>query len=327
MNRPSEWTLGLLLAFLVLSLAACDDAFAQARGSFDRTLKVTWPVNLEVQTGSGSITVRPGGADSVQVRATITARDSTGMRAEDKVKKLEANPPIEQDGNTIRIGYITDHDLQQNVSISYELTAPAQTQLRSRSGSGHQTVDGIKGPVDTQTGSGGVTISNVGGELRAQTGSGSIELDNIQGGVRAQTGSGSIRANRVAGAFDGGTGSGSVRLVQSGPGDVRVHTGSGSVEMQNVKGGVRASTGSGHIDADGEATAAWSLETGSGGITLRLPPDAKFDLFAHTGSGRISSDHQVTMQGSFDRHELRGKVNGGGVTIDLRTSSGNITIR
>ncbi len=314
-----------LVVLMVSAFAACPGVVGYTeRGSFDRSLKVTGPVELDVQTGAGSINVRTGSADVVEVHATIKAG---GMHALEKVKRLESNPPIEQTGNTIRIGQIKDDDLRRNVSISYDLVVPAQTQLRSHSGSGHQTIEGVKGPVTADTGSGGVTINNVGGQTTAHTGSGGIELDSIQGPVRAETGSGSIRATKIAGAFEGHTGSGHITLSQAAQGDVRVETGSGSVDLDNVRGGLRAEAGSGNIKAAGEATGSWYVHTGSGSIELRLPPQAGFDLFAHTGSGRISTERQITMQGNLDRHELRGKVGNGGPTLELRTGSGNITIQ
>ena len=313
------------VVIMVSAFAACPPMMGYTeRGSFDRSLKVAGAVDLEVQTGSGSITVRTGSVDVVEVHATIKAG---GLNALEKVKRIEANPPIEQNGNSIRIGQINDDSLRRNVSISYDLVVPAQTQLRAHSGSGQVTVDGVKGPVTADTGSGGVTINNVGGEVRAHTGSGGIDLDNIQGMTRAETGSGSIRAMKIAGAFEGHTGSGHVTLSQAAQGDVHVETGSGSVELDNVRGALRAETGSGNISAAGEATGSWYVQTGSGSVSLRLPPQAGFDLYAHTGSGSITTDRAITMQGSFNKHELRGKVGGGGVSLELRTGSGNITVQ
>src|SRR6266705_2020735 len=82
----------------------------QARGdtgSFERTLQVSGPVRLEVTSGSGNITVRTGGSASVHILAKIQAHDSWfGMSAAEKIHNLESNPPIEQHGNTIRIGEI-----------------------------------------------------------------------------------------------------------------------------------------------------------------------------------------------------------------------------
>jgi len=70
----------------------------------------------------------------------------------------------------------------------------------------------------------------------------------------------------------------------------------------------------------------WKLEAGSGNVTLRLPSTAAFDLHAHTGSGAIESDHPITVQGKVNRHELRGKVRGGGAPLEVSTGSGNIRI-
>ncbi len=318
------------LAVVVLAIAASATAgAATVEGFFERTLTVTGPVELDVKTGSGSIRVRTGEAGTVHIRATIKARSGwlEGSRdAEERVRALEQNPPIEQDGNTIRIGHIEDRDLRRNISISYEIVVPVETELRAATGSGSQTIDGVRGPVRAATGSGRLTLSNIGDEVRATTGSGRIELSSIQGSVRATTGSGGIRATGVAGAFDATTGSGGVRLEQTGPGDVEVTTGSGTIELNGVRGALRASTGSGGIRADGEPTGDWKLRAGSGGITVRLPSEAAFDLYARTSSGSISTDHPLTVQGTIKRRELRGKVRGGGYLVDMRTGSGSIHI-
>ena len=79
--------------------------------------------------------------------------------AKDKVGKIEANPPIEQQGNTIHIGEIRDEELRRNVSISYEISTPADTQLKSSTGSGSETLEGVKGPVEASTGSGSIHIT------------------------------------------------------------------------------------------------------------------------------------------------------------------------
>jgi ribosomal protein S9 len=62
-------------------------------------------------------------------------------------------------------------------------------------------------------------------------------------------------------------------------------------------------------------------------VTLHLNRDAAFDLYAHASSGRITVDHPLTVTGTLSRHEMRGKVRGGGNLIEIRTSSGGITIR
>src|SRR5207245_9787032 len=138
-------------------------------------------------------------------------RHSDRAEAEAKVRGLEATPHSEQNGNVVRIGLIEDEDLRRNVSISYELVVPAETRLRSETGSGSQTIDGIRGPLEASAGSGGLKISNIGAEAHASTGSGGIELDTIQGNVHASTGSGHIGGTRIARGGNATTGGGKVQ--------------------------------------------------------------------------------------------------------------------
>lgn len=328
--RSKRTTLAAIAGFAIFSFitAFAIPAVALAEGYFQRTLSVTGPVNLDITSGAGSITVRVGSSSQVQVTGRIKATNwFGGGDDEDKVKRIEANPPIQQSGNTIRIGHIEDPSLRRNISISYEVSVPPQTQLHSHTGSGSQIVDGIRDTLDVGSGSGSLQISNIGNTVRADAGSGSISIDRVQGNVRAKTGSGTIRATGVAGGFEADAGSGSIKLEQTSPGAVRAETGSGSIELRGVQGSLEAKTGSGSIHAQGSPTGTWYLSTGSGGVRLQLPPDASFDLDAHTGSGSISTAHALNFEGSTARKDVRGKVRGGGVPVRVETGSGGIDIQ
>jgi len=318
----------LLSAVAVLALPL---ALAAAEGHFARTLTVAGPVDLDVTTGSGSITVRAGESGTVRISGVIKPRrDFLFAKAgtEEAIRALEANPPIEQEGNVIRVGQIEDRGLREKVSISYELVVPRETRLESGTGSGNQVISGIGGPVRAGTGSGTIKLRNIASEAQAETGSGDIHLEGIGGSVAASTGSGSIRGTDVGGAIKASTGSGDVHLQQSAPGDVRVSTGSGDVEIQGVKGAVRVSSGSGDVTAQGEPAGEWDLNTSSGEITVRLPGSAAFDLEARTSSGGIyvAETHELLVSGRINPRKLRGKVGGGGAKLALSTSSGDIRV-
>ena len=310
---------------LMLSLQATP-LFAAAEGDFQRTLSVNGHVNLDVNSGSGSITVRTGSADKVEISGHIRVSDWFDSSAQQKVKQLENNPPVQQSGNSIHIGHISDFAFRRNVTINYEIVVPPDTELKSHAGSGSQSVDGIRGPVDCDAGSGALKATNIGSTVHAETGSGDIFLEHIKGNVRAHAGSGSIRADDVSGGFEANTGSGRISLTQSAPGAVRAETGSGGMELRGVRGSLEARAGSGGISAEGQPTGGWMIHSGSGGIKLHFPTDAAFDLNARTSSGSISVDHPVTVQGQIGRKEIRGKVRGGGVPVEVETGSGNIQI-
>ena len=311
-------------ALMTLAVAARMQA---AEGTFDRSLKVTGPVEIEVTTGSGHIDVRTGDSSTVRIHGTVRAgHDWDSYSAQERVRRLVNDPPIDQSGNFIRIGRIEDSQLRRNISISYELVVPRETRLRSETGSGSVTVDGVKGPVKAQSGSGTLRLSNLGDELHGNTGSGDVRVESVKGDVHLVTGSGSIEALGVAGNFTATTGSGRVRVEEVARGRVEVETGSGGIEVRGVRGPLRARTGSGGITAEGEATGEWTLHAGSGPIDVRVPPGSSFDLYAQTSSGHVTVDQPLTVQGTIRRGELRGKVGGGGVAMDLRTGSGNIHI-
>jgi DUF4097 and DUF4098 domain-containing protein YvlB len=306
-------------------------ALAVEEGSFDRTLSVTGPVQLDVRTGSGSIEVTAGAPGTVQVHGIIRAHSGflslTG--AAEKVRRIEKDPPLSQQGNVIQVGggAIEDESLYDNVSISYRIVVPAETALVSKSGSGSQTLGDLKGPVEAASGSGSLTLGRIGADVQARAGSGSIRIDGVGGNLQVKTGSGSIDATAVQGAITASAGSGRIELEQTGEGDVTINSGSGGVRVRGVRGGLSVSTSSGSIRAQGEILRDWSLEASSGGIEVELPPAASFDLDAHTSSGSIDSERPVSVSGRISRRSLRGAVGTGGPRLQLETSSGTIVIR
>jgi DUF4097 and DUF4098 domain-containing protein YvlB len=318
----------LALALSLAATMASRPALASDEGHFDRTLAVTGPVDLDVQTGSGEITVRVGDSAKVEVHGHIHANHGLfSGDVEQRIHEIEANPPIERTGNTIRVGHIENRDWKNNISISYELVVPAQTKLHSESGSGDQVVEGISGPADASSGSGNVRLSNIGAETHARTGSGDIELNTIHGPARATAGSGGIHAIGIAGGLTASSGSGSVKLEQTAAGDVEIGTGSGDVEIKGAKGAVKVQTGSGSITAQGDPAGDWRLHTGSGDVSVEFPQQASFNLLARTSSGNIDTSREIAVQGKLSPRELQGKVGSGGPTVELSTSSGSIQIR
>lgn len=318
----------LTLIVVVLAVGMLP-ASAAVAGHFDRTLKVNGPVDLTVASGSGNITVHTGGGDSVVISAKLHANNSWlfGGSAEDRIHQIEQNPPIEQQGNIIHVGRAHDGDLFRNISIDYDLTVPAQTRLTSTTGSGDQVINGLQLPLTARTGSGNVSVDNLGADAHISSGSGDLKIGSVKGALNATAGSGNIRAEGVAGEINATTGSGDVEMRQVAAGNVRVGTGSGDVKLYGIKGGLHAQTGSGDIQADGEPTSDWQLGAGSGTITLKIPPQASFNIDARTSSGSLKITKPVTAQGTISRNRIQGKVGSGGPLVDLHTGSGDIYVQ
>ena len=274
MNAARLLSQGLFCGLLAVVSAGCAvEAGAAVEGSFDRTLSVSGPVDLDIRTGSGGIRIDTGAGNAVHIVGRIRANDWFSGDAEGRVRQIEANPPIEQGGNTIRIGQGVGNDngLFRNISISYELTVPASTRVRSSTGSGGQTIRRVAGPVEARTGSGGLRIEATGGAIEARTGSGGIVITGANAGVRARTGSGGIRIDGTpTDAWELHTGSGGITMSvgETTPFDLDARTGSGRVQSSvsiNPITEVSRSRLRGRVGSGG---ARVELSTGSGGIRI-----------------------------------------------------------
>jgi len=307
-SRSSSASAMLTIALVVLFTSAA--VFASTpQGTFEKTLTVSGPVNLEVLTRSGDVTVRAGSSGSILIRGKIYVGNRwLGANRDAEVHEIEQHPPIRQEGNNIHVDYIE----MKNISVDYQISVPADTVVRTRSGSGDQIIEGTRGNVDTQTGSGNVKLANLTGE------------------IRLQTGSGDVRAHQIAGSLKGGTGSGDVEVEETSSGDIELHTGSGNVTARGIQGGFRGETGSGDVTAEGTQTGSWEIHTGSGNVHVRLPANAAFDADISTSSGSIDvgSPIEMTVQGRVDdtHRQIHGKVHGGGPLLKVRTGSGDIHI-
>jgi hypothetical protein len=279
LSRRSLFAAPLVLAATAL-VASGTSAFA-ADGTFDKTLSVSGAPIVNVSTGAGYIHVNPGSDNQFHVVGHVHANNGW-LSAGDPdavVKQIVANPPITQTGSIITIGHTDDHQLYNNVSISYEITTPRSTLLTSHTGSGEVQIAGISGAVTAGSGSGSLHLSLVNsGDVHTRTGSGSIHIEGATGALHANTGSGSIDvAGNIGTGWDLSTGSGSIRikLPDNAHFSLNASTGSGSVHVDqpmmmqgsinhhhvsgNVNGGgptLHASTGSGDITIHGNGTAA-----------------------------------------------------------------------
>lgn len=241
-------------------------------------------LDLSVGTASGNITFTRGSANQIHIHGVVKANEN-GDPA--RVQEIAANPPIEQEGNTIRIG--AHGEKLHNISISYEIEAPADATLNAGTASGDITDTGVGEGAKLNTASGNITATGLEGGFKIQTGSGNIAIDN------------------------------------PGQGDANALTGSGDIDLKGVNGALLAQTGSGTIKAAGTPSSPWKLQAGSGNIEL-APGSAPMDLDASTASGSISTIPPTATQSSEDHHHLHTQLNGGGPEVRVETGSGDIRV-
>jgi hypothetical protein len=261
-----------------------------AEGKFETVLSVTGPATLDVSVDSGLIRVRAGESGSVRIRGTLRARRTFfgWGGVEDRIRQLESAPPVEQDGDTIRVGDVANRWLLRGVTLFLEIAVPADTRVRTLADSGDIRVEGVNGQVDCEADSGDVEVFSVDANVRATSDAGTIRIREVTGRVFASTDSGDIEARDVLGDVEVSTDSGEIRIAQA-------------IAMP-----VRA-------------------ESDSGGITVRLAAEGGYNISIQTDHGQISTPG-LEYREPPTHQEVRGSIRGGETVVDLTTDSGDIDI-
>lgn len=325
-RRTARWFgWGAALCAAVFLQASC--AASRLTASFDRTLKVDGPVRLDIAAGSGRIVVRGGAPGVVRIHGDVRGGGLLLDGHSRRFDEIASNPPIEQSGNSIRIGRRLGEPLFTWVSISYTVETPADTELKAKNGSGGIEVSGLKEAATLASGSGGVDVENAGDDLTVTVGSGGARAAHVGGKVSFQCGSGTVVLDDVREEIRGTAGSGNIQIDRA-HGRVNVRTGSGEIRVSGTSQDVRAGTGSGNVRVSGNPApeAFWDLGTSSGGIELTVPAGASFSLTARTSSGSVQAGLPIMIEEQ-SRRLLRARVGDGKAHVNLQTSSGSIRIQ
>lgn len=224
---------------------------------------------------------------------------------------------------------------------------------------GGDTIDigTVGGDANLQTGGGNINVRDVKGRINAQTGGGNVYIISVEQGAVVEAGGGNVQIKQCQGRVKASTGGGNIELGDIG-GPAEIETGGGSIRLASAKGRVGANTGAGTIELFGVPSA--KVETGAGGITLKLvnvSGSERHDSDLETSVGDITvyiaSDVAINVRASVDMgngHTIRsdfqdirvssegggygprtltaeGKLNGGGPTLKVHTSTGDICIR
>jgi DUF4097 and DUF4098 domain-containing protein YvlB len=294
-------------------------------GTFDRTLSVTAPIRLELANASGDVSITGSADGKVHIHGDVRSSGFGFDSSEKRLNEVVNNPPIEQRGDTVRIG--KELSRVRNVSISYVIEVPRDTEVDTTVASGSQTIRDVRGPVKAHAASGSIRAEHIERQTQLTTISGSIQADKIGADIRASSASGSVAVSNVAGDVRISALSGTTQITKPG-GRVDANTASGTVEVQGAKRDVKAHAASGRVDVQGDPSESsyWDLKTVSGVVQVGVPSNANFHFSADAVSGQIKTDIPIVIEEQ-GKHSLRARVGNGGGRVEVHTVSGEIRVR
>ena len=323
MARHRRLSLLLVLVTAVVVLAACSTG-PSVNGSFARSFSVTGPVRLELSNAAGEVEITGSKDHTVSVHADVRA---SGFGFDSPQKRLDetvSNPPIEQRGDTIRIG--KEMSRMRNITIAYTIQVPLDTEVDVTVTSGAQTIRGVRGPVKVQAASGAIRVEKIERDAQLSTASGSVSAADIGSEVHVSSASGSVTVSNTRGDVRVKALSGVIRISNPG-GRIEADTASGEVEIHGAASDVKAHAASGRVSVQGNPSAGsyWELKTVSGGVQLVVPASANLHLSAEAVSGEIRSDVPIVVEEQ-SKHSLRAHMGSGGGRVDVHTVSGEIRV-
>lgn len=330
--------------------------------TFDTTLSEPLPSggSLNIRNPFGDVTVSGTSTDG-QVHVTVetqvyawTARDADRMAE-------QIQPKFSQQGSAL----VLDTGRNEGSRTDLTIEAPANMSVNIDSGEGDAALDAIHGQVTVFANRGDVTLSNIQGQVSAHVHDdnasvtahkiegplsvegrvGDVSLSDIGGSVLLQGDFfGQTTMERVSGPahfqssrtdlqcervteqleIDGGPDLQGTGLV----GPVILRTSNRNITLDQVEGTVQVQNRNGSVSVTSAAPLAGvNIQDSHGTVDLGIPASARFSVNAETRNGEIENDFSLQPEGDKEHRTLQGIVAGGGPTISLVTSDGDIVLR
>ena len=312
----SRITIPTLIVLLVLPVAA------MAGTRIEKKLDLSSGGTFRLDTDSGSVSIVGESSDGAEVVLT-SKRDDI-----EEHFKLS----FDDSGNEVRVrverrGSRVFNWFRSGPSMHFEVKVPKDVRVFIDTSGGRIELEALDDDVDLNTSGGSITVEDVRGKVVADTSGGAIRVREVWGDVRADTSGGSISISKIDGNVVADTSGGSISMDDV-SGDIVADTSGGGISIEEAGGSVRADTSGGPVTvafSPGNSSGG-SLSSSGGRVTARIDPSVGLDIDASTSGGSVRSDIPVTIRGSVSKSSLRGKLNGGGAVLKLRSSGGGIRI-
>jgi hypothetical protein len=289
----------------------------------ERSFDVQQGGKLTVETDIGSIKVKTADEDTVSLRIDAEHEEDHGNEL--KIILHNNGKDLHIKGRLTREGDRPWRRGDPGIHAKYYLTVPKKYDVDLKSSGGSISVDSLEGEVLSKTSGGSLYMGNIKGPVIGKTSGGSISLEGCVGTAEVKTSGGGIKIGEVDGEVVAHTSGGPISIDKA-CGNVSAKTSGGSINVNEVLGGIQAKTSGGSVSAtlSKQPEHDCTLATSGGSIGVRLIESVALDLDAKTSGGKISSEFSAETNKSGNK--MRGKINGGGPLLTLRTSGGGISV-
>ncbi len=303
MNKMCYYTFRIRLLNVIMLLAFC------ASLSFAGDLKLLQEKSFAAKDWE-NVYVNSSGAD-VKIQSwdkmETYVKVYGNQRAEEKLKIS-----IDQEDGTVKVIIKRKSSFWNwfgsNINVKVDIMVPKNHNAHVETSGGDISVTSITGVFKLFTSGGNVSLTSTNGKLKVETSGGDIKLKQHKGEMNLSTSGGDIICKETSGDLEAGTSGGDVKLEAS-DGKISAETSGGtiSIDYSGVNKGIEAST------------------TG-GDVHVKLPSNFQARAHFETSGGSIENHFEHSRSTKVSRSREDADFNGGGNTLKLETTGGDITI-
>ncbi|CAG7646041.1 DUF4097 domain-containing protein [Paenibacillus allorhizosphaerae] len=285
--------------------------------------------NVKINDRDGSVVVKPGNVDKVQVALImyVKVKDEKEARSIADESKIE----YQSSGDTLEIqaaGKQYDGSIigGKYPRMDLVVTVPAQQkinlEMQTKNGKIEAAQLPIKQRLKAETTNGAISISDLAGELRFETTNGSITSSRTEGPITLKTTNGRVSVTDHRGDAMLESTNGELN-VQGIAGNVNAHTTNGSVKVDGKVVKLKAETTNGTVEASSDTISGdWDVRTSNGKIELRLPTQGDYRVAGKGRENGIQSSLPLTV----NKKTIEGTIGSGKYAVRFETN-GSVSIQ
>jgi len=318
----------------------------ESKHSFKENYELSAPAKLFVSTHVGSINVIPTEGNEIEVLYIAKKNNKIISINKDDIQKEGILLTVKHNKTSLDLNvkypdnYFKSNFLNQ-VHIGFEIHVPKETECELITDEGNITINGLISNQECKTDDGNINISEVTGNITIKKSDSKINLSKIIGSISINASDAIIHLDEIEGSVFISASDKNMYLKNI-KGSVNCKTLEGNIELINVNGKITAKTSEGHIlftDLSGSIN-AYSMdgdvkgnvlelkkpvliEAGGGNIEILLTNNIGLDLNI---KGKRKDTPLQKFRGSSNEYFMKGKINGGGIEVELLSIDGEIIV-
>ncbi len=305
--------------------------------SEDREIALESQTRLRVNIDNGNIRITRGNDDKLLIRETLRIK---GPASKERLGELldMSKSKVESFANSISVDQKQSEEIKPlyGMADDIEFIIPESISILNISiNNGTVNLSGLDGlrSAELSAVNGQIDVSGSSSDsIKMSVDKGNINIEDFSGSGSYECGRGDINLKAVSGSVDLTSVSGDA-VIEESEGTFKCDMSSGQLTVRNssIRSGSDLYSSTGSIDAELaelDSAGKLSVKSADADIRLKMPENKGYSLIARSTGGKVYNKMNPS-PGTLKKSptgEVYGDVAGGGISIEIYTDSGSVTL-